>query len=224
MRCRSWKASNEQLQWQVADLQRKLKDSEQRATLWARRAGAAEARVPVQTTSAKQPFSQGRLSTSPALVGSASVANALTGMQGKAVDSSQGTGAKMMDLDHPNHHHGVSCQQEGSYDHAEEGSASALLQEALSVAADLSADSKDVHSMQSTAQHVCASQPTTSAALVDAPMFDASKSMQQVTGRDTSQSFNINGDHVALRQRIAEYRKQSGLPLLPRVVSSTIQW
>lgn len=40
-------------------MQRKLKDSEQRSTLWARRAGAAEARVPVQATSARLPRPQG---------------------------------------------------------------------------------------------------------------------------------------------------------------------
>lgn len=56
---RSWRGSSEQLQWQVADLQRKLKDSEQRSTLWARRAGAAEARVPVQATCVRQPLPKG---------------------------------------------------------------------------------------------------------------------------------------------------------------------
>ena len=220
MCCRSWRASNEQLQWQVADLQRKLKDSEQRATLWARRAGAAEARVPVQATSAKKPLSQGRFPTSPAPVGSASFASASAGMQGRAVESSQGmrNGAKIVDSQES------TCQQEGACDHEEEGSASALLQEALSVAADLSSNTQDVHSMQSAAQYVCASQPLTAAAVNDGPVFGASKFMHQIAEGDTSQSHNPSNDHAALRQRIAEYRKQSGLPLLPRVVSSTVQW
>ena len=59
---RSWRGSSQQLQWQVADLQRKLKDSEQRSTLWARRAGAAEARVPVQATCVRQPLPKGLFS------------------------------------------------------------------------------------------------------------------------------------------------------------------
>ncbi|KAL0036839.1 hypothetical protein WJX77_001412 [Trebouxia sp. C0004] len=64
---RSWRASSEQLQWQIADLQRKLRDSEQRSTLWARRAGAAEARVPAQGTAARKPLPRGPSSISPAL-------------------------------------------------------------------------------------------------------------------------------------------------------------
>lgn len=50
--CRSWQASSEQLQWQVSDLQRKLTDAEQRSTVWARRAGAAEARLPIHAITA----------------------------------------------------------------------------------------------------------------------------------------------------------------------------
>ena len=50
--CRAWQASSEQLQWQVSDLQRKLTDAEQRSTVWARRAGAAEARLPIHAISA----------------------------------------------------------------------------------------------------------------------------------------------------------------------------
>ena len=52
MWCRSWQASSEQLQWQAADMQRKLTDAEQRCTLWARRAGAAEARLPLHAIAA----------------------------------------------------------------------------------------------------------------------------------------------------------------------------
>ena len=52
MCCRSWQSSSEQLQWQVSDLQRKLTDAEQRCTVWARRAGAAEARLPIHAIAA----------------------------------------------------------------------------------------------------------------------------------------------------------------------------
>lgn len=50
--CRSWQSSTEQLQWQISDLQRKLTDAEQRCTVWARRAGAAEARLPIHAIAA----------------------------------------------------------------------------------------------------------------------------------------------------------------------------
>lgn len=108
MGSRSWRSSSEQLQWQNADLQRKLKDSEQRSTLWARRAGAAEARVPIQATSASLPCptglfaaGQGPALSSAAKAGLRGTTERLIGSQADPMGRSLGSQADFLGTSEP---------------------------------------------------------------------------------------------------------------------------
>ncbi len=172
----------------MADLQRKLKDSEQRSTLWARRAGAAEARVPAQGTAARKPLPRGPSSISPALTQSDRVG--LMGRPVAAVGSfKSATGSCESQMSR--------LLTEQQQDH-EDGCALALLQEALSAAPDanLESDQACMHSagMQCPGVHL---QPSMMWMGTDAPM-------QAGPQTDLTQY-----DHVSsLKQRIAEYQMQ----------------
>ena len=220
--CRSWRGSSEQLQWQVADLQRKLKDSEQRSTLWARRAGAAEARVPVQATSARLPLYQGLLPQGPGL-GSASAVKTgllsilegpisrqagLMGKPGNAIESAaEVMGGTYIKAERGSaHQRGMpeAGQQVADEEDHEEGCAMALLQEALSEAPGKA--TIQTHKRRATTYD-------------DSPACDGARHMQMDESGIPSvvQSYNSTstaGQLSALQQRIAEYKKQHGLAAL----------
>ena len=197
---RTWRASSEQLQWQVADLQRKLKDSEQRSTLWARRAGAAEARVPFQATSVTRPWSQGPYPNgpAPAQTDRADSTSILTGTSNGNASTQQHTSS---DED-----------QEIAEEH-EEGCALALLQEALSAAPE---------SNIGAARSVCSTRSNDRMGQIPPCM--------QLSGIPLSSSVTLTSDvntmlaqHddiSSLKQRIAGYQTQSGFAGLPRLYNA----
>ncbi len=186
--CRSWRASSEQLQWQIADLQRKLKDSEQRSTLWARRAGAAEARVPAQGIAARKPLPRGPSSISPALTQSDRAG--LMGRPGAAVGSFKtatgSCGDQMSRL--------LAEQQQ---DH-EDGCALALLQEALSAAPDVNVESdQSMHNARQDDGMQCPG------------VYLPPSRMWMSTDAPGPQTELTQYGHVSsLKQRIAEYQTQ----------------
>ena len=181
----------------MADLQRKLKDSEQRSTLWARRAGAAEARVPVQATPAKMPLPRGPYPKGPALAQTDRVN--LTGRSDAAVGSPSGadrnTGGSKGRL--------LAEQQQ---EH-EDGCALALLQAALSAAPD--GNHGGAHSIPSVRQAgvQCTSPPLQPVGL--SVSDDAHMQSGQHPDVQTS------AQPCSLKQRIAEYQLQNGLAAVP---------
>lgn len=218
MGCRSWRGSSEQLQWQVADLQRKLKDSEQRSTLWARRAGAAEARMPVPTAPARLPLPTGLFpagcdpaSQSAAWAGWMGTTEGLIGTQAYGIGrsgSAIGNPAELMGDGGVRLEEGLAQMQGraatgqqavGQEDH-EQGCALALLQEALSAAPGTAA--LRMHTGPTTAldngltigaRHMQEQEPVLSATV---HRQDATSSTCQLS---------------SLQQRIADYEHQNGL-------------
>lgn len=169
-------------------------DSEQRSTLWARRAGAAEARVPAQGTAARKSLPRGLSSMSPALTQSDRA-----GLMGRPVAAVGSFKSATGSCD--NQMSRLLSQTEQQQDH-EDGCALALLQEALSAAPDVKVEcDQSMHSERQDNGMQCPSgvhlQPSMMWMGTDAPM-------QAGPQTDLTQY-----DHVSsLKQRIAEYQTQ----------------
>ena len=202
----------------MADLQRKLKDSEQRSTLWARRAGAAEARVPVPAAPAKLPLPIGLFpagcdlaSKSAARAGSMDTTEGSIGSQARAIGrpgTSVGSPAELIgdacvkpgEGLAPQQSRAVPGQQVVGKEEHEQGCALALLQEALST--DPGTAAVRMHTGPTTtlddgltigARHMQPHEPVLSA---NVQLPDTSFSSCQLS---------------SLQQRIAEYEHQHGL-------------
>lgn len=202
--CRSWRASSEQLQWQVADLQRKLKDSEQRSTLWARRAGAAEARVPVQATSAKTALPRGPYPKGPALAQTDRVN--LMGRSDSAVGGSRGADGNV-----ENSKGTLLAEQQ---DH-EDGCALALLQAALSAAPD--GNHESAHGIPAARQ---AGMQYTGQPLQPLGLSVSDDAYMQ-SGQGQHPDVQTSVQPCSLKQRIAEYQLQNGLAAVPEQHASS---
>ena len=205
----------------MADLQRKLKDSEQRSTLWARRAGAAEARVPVQATSSRLPLPKGAY---PQVHGPGSAPAAKTGSNPEGLVGSQvglmgkpgnaiGSPTEVMGSAYikagraPAQQQGmpVAGQQGSDEEDHEEGCAMALLQEALSEAPVEAAI--NMHKRRATTYDDGGTRDGARHLKMDEPVL-----MQSVNLAASA------GQLSALQQRIAEYEKQHGLATLQKPV------
>ena len=187
----------------MADLQRNLKDSEQRSTLWARRAGAAEARAPVQATSARS--AQRPFPTNPSPPGAdwEGLIGISAGTVGRP-DDAVGSLRKRFGSVERQQGRSLARQQEEPAQAHEDGCAQLLLQEAWSAAPD--GRFEMVQSIHSTRQD---SMDQGMSLIRDATM----PSGPQREFKDCDQV-------LSLKQRIAEYQKQNGLSALPRLHAS----
>ena len=190
----------------MADLQRKLKDSEQRSTLWARRAGAAEARVPVQSTSAKTALPRGLYPKGPALAQNDRVN--LMGRSDGAVGSSSGADGNV-----GNSKGRLLAEQQ---DH-EDGCALALLQAALSAAPDGAYESAQGIPSARQAGMQYAGQPLQPLGL----SVSDDAYMQSGQGQGQHPDVQTSAQPCSLKQRIADYQLQNGLAAVPRQHASS---
>lgn len=207
----------------MADLQRKLKDSEQRSTLWARRAGAAEARVPVQATTSRLPLPKGAYpqvhgprSAPAAKTGLRSNPEGLVGSQvglmgkpGNAIGSpTEVMGSAYIKAGRaPAQQQGmpVAGQQGCDEEDHEEGCAVALLQDALSEAPVEAAI--NMHKRRATTYDDSGTRDGARHLETDEPVLMQSVNLASSAGQ-------LSG----LQQRIAEYEKQHGLATVQKPV------
>lgn len=203
----------------MADLQRKLKDSEQRSTLWARRAGAAEARVPVPAAPARLPLPKGLFPAGCDLASNSAAREGLMGTTEGSIGSqacaigrpgtSVGSPAELKGDVGVKPEEGLAAQQGRaapgqqvvSEEEHEQGCALALLQEALSA---------DPGTAASVRMHAGPTTPFDDGLTIGArhmqphePVLSAHSQLQNTT----SSLYQLS----SLQQRIAEYEHQHGL-------------